>query len=929
MSNPGNRTSGMAIRPPTIRPYKSSPVQSVISHNLSDQTSQIGDPNLNIGCQTGNVVGLKSLGRVLEPTSETCQTSRLPIPDDYDSQAIQIWTALRHDFYQKSQSLLLSDPKDTNMKIVHDYIKTSVYRLFQSYYQTQLTESLMDLVWRDYTYIIAEDLFRKMQPAIKQSYELYRYNNKKWMDIVQINVLDITRICGEHIALNFLHLLQKTLNWYAWDPRLIAPTQSEPIYWKVPFSYEYTQPFIPRIQLQAGETLLLSSYLGTGKSVAGKIVIQYDNLDRALVMSSRQIFSYNITGELNSTRCVGDYELQDLGFVNYLDVMKEKNWLSYKRFVVSVESLHRMELKQEAQYSYDLVFIDEVESILRQFSSIETLGEHATQCYRAFEKLVTTAHRIIACDAFVTLRSYNVLQAIRGEVRAERNMWRPPERKCTEVEHLGDLIETLLALLGQGYKIFFFVGARTKAELIYDLVTERLPDIRKIMYTGRTNGKDKRDLTNVREIWILYDLVITTSTMTVGVNFDLIRPHFDYLFCYSSCMGSIVPDVFQALMRPRQIRCNKLYYTLYTELKMKRPATTMADITRDLRKTEMAIDESEVGRRLQLSWEPEEPWFHQLHKFNLHENAQSRVNHRQIFNNFLQACNYVKDIDPQIVQNDGNIDIDSSSIDLDTYQRLPLIDPQTAAEIFVRCKDCSDIDNEKAMLDKYIFHRNFEPHLTSLGVAYQHYWTKPDNRAKLLNIYSEKNRTIEELLRRESRKTGQIKPRCRTSAPKMEILNLVKTILQITHSCVAESQTYAQLSLVAPEILALEPQILKAFGLKELTSIKDPVAKTAHLINSILNEWSGNQFHRIGGRPVRKRINGQRVDVRPFKFLGVYNDGVCLWDQIRNQPSLCKSLVMIPSRPNVEREITLYDRLTDNEALESISYFSQSTQRSG
>ena len=59
--------------------------------------------------------------------------------------------------------------------------------------------------------------------------------------------------------------------------------------------------------------------------------------------------------------------------------------------------------------------------------------------------------------------------------------------------------------------------------------------------------KDVDDLLNVNEKWLELDLLVYTSSITVGVNFD--TSHFDELFIYSSCKSGNVRDIFQSSMR--------------------------------------------------------------------------------------------------------------------------------------------------------------------------------------------------------------------------------------------------------------------------------------------------------------------------------------------------------------------------------------------
>ena len=75
-------------------------------------------------------------------------------------------------------------------------------------------------------------------------------------------------------------------------------------------------------------------------------------------------------------------------------------------------------------------------------------------------------------------------------------------------------------------------------------------------------GKDKEslhDLSNVEESWKNVQVLMYTSTITVGVNYN-IPDCFDAIYVYGSSSGCSARDIIQATMRVRHVKENKLHF---------------------------------------------------------------------------------------------------------------------------------------------------------------------------------------------------------------------------------------------------------------------------------------------------------------------------------------------------------------------------------
>jgi hypothetical protein len=131
--------------------------------------------------------------------------------------------------------------------------------------------------------------------------------------------------------------------------------------------------------LNPSKFLILHAYLGRGKTTAIKRLLP--SYDKILFFSPRQSFARFLSAEFN-IEC-------------YLD----KNFQADK-LIISIESL----LCIPANKIYDMIIIDECESVLKQFSSPTTQGNHILQFQRLMY-LIANADKVIFADAFITNRT--------------------------------------------------------------------------------------------------------------------------------------------------------------------------------------------------------------------------------------------------------------------------------------------------------------------------------------------------------------------------------------------------------------------------------------------------------------------------------------------------------------------------------------------
>jgi len=285
------------------------------------------------------------------------------------------------------------------------------------------------------------------------------------------------------------------------------------------------------------------SPMGTGKTFQVKEYIKKTNPKRVLFMSPRIIFSRNIEGEF-----------KDFDFKNYKD---GGNLNSIDRLIMSVESIHKLETAEP----FDLLVIDEVETILSAFMS-ETVF-HSKKCSQVFETIAKTSKKVLLMDAFLSNKTIQFCKDLLSDKKIiiRNNTIKPTARKAFQTSLKG-LIKKLLEFLKDGKKVVFASQSNNLAQnLVHDhrqFFQENNINVK--FYHAKTDDALKYECVDARTAWENTQLLIYTPTITVGVNYD-VPDNFDYLFIVGCDRSTTVRDTFQSSMRVRHLKKNELYFT--------------------------------------------------------------------------------------------------------------------------------------------------------------------------------------------------------------------------------------------------------------------------------------------------------------------------------------------------------------------------------
>jgi hypothetical protein len=282
--------------------------------------------------------------------------------------------------------------------------------------------------------------------------------------------------------------------------------------------------------------------MGKGKSVYLEKEIQKTDCS-ILVLSSRQTFSYHMYGLLKGH-----------GFKNYLEV-KNEDYGSCHRLIIQMESLKNLPYNMK----YDMIIMDEVESLLMQFSSATMRQPDIV--WDMFKGLIQKSSSVFCCDAFILNRSVQCMDKLRcnGEKIGLIHNVVPRHAGRVLKEISIEANDKLIKLLNDGKKVYYPSSLRGK--LLENLSMFKEKELNALFYDKSTNPVQMKELLKINETWDDKHVIQTTPKITVGVSYT--GDNFDcVLLDASNTQGAVCRDICQMLLRCREVNDNIIYAQL-------------------------------------------------------------------------------------------------------------------------------------------------------------------------------------------------------------------------------------------------------------------------------------------------------------------------------------------------------------------------------
>ena len=406
-----------------------------------------------------------------------------------------------------------------------------------------------------------------------------------------------------------------------------------------------TVQFVQDLDFKNGRCLAISSPLGSGKTSSICRYIDDNNIKRVLVLSPRISFAKSITNEYNERISAGN-KFRCYDQINRTDLK------AIDRLVISMESLHYLNYDG---VPFDLLVVDECQANLTSHTCVQTNGRNIGVNFNIFESLLRNSKQMIFADAFFGSKTTQFLTDCQIPTTVYRYLRKMEKREAIIIEgnDLDCLFHEIVESIKRGERNYIFVSSANRATIWHKELEKRFPSKNFVCYT-KGEGKTIND---VRKEWGCLDAVLTTSTITVGINFDTPDYFHNVFIDVSSRAKNLVSDVFQSHYRVRHL-INKRVYIHIFDSPIEVLATNQQNIMDELEwKESQLIKLSPLFSNAPLN-------IKRLYCCNILENNLCCCKLTEIVYLFLKFCNYdiikknedLEDIVDEIDQIDTTVD---------------------------------------------------------------------------------------------------------------------------------------------------------------------------------------------------------------------------------------------------------------------------------
>lgn len=310
------------------------------------------------------------------------------------------------------------------------------------------------------------------------------------------------------------------------------------------------------------KTLIIKSRWGSGKtSNIIKTILKHYKNNRILIITE--------SNTLNN-KLIRDFE--EYGFISHLDAQKDKkiHLNRCEKVICSIQSIEK--IKDEI---YDIVILDEYESILSSYTATSTFKSANTTNEKAFNiliDLIQNSDKSLICDADISEDKVRLIYDVIGKENIsiyKNNQLTFNNMLIRLYEDKDIFFNRLYQSINEHKKIAVASVSKKTINLILEDIIPKYKNIRilKVIQEGvfithneTTIIFNKNDVLKDIEKFIIdqeIDLFLYSPTIKTGLSIN--TDYFDCCYGYSSQYSILYNEFIQMIMRQRKLKDNEIF----------------------------------------------------------------------------------------------------------------------------------------------------------------------------------------------------------------------------------------------------------------------------------------------------------------------------------------------------------------------------------
>ena len=300
------------------------------------------------------------------------------------------------------------------------------------------------------------------------------------------------------------------------------------------------------------DVILISSGTATGKTraiakISKDLKTKYNSnilsIVNLITLSREQRYTFQEISEI----CLSNYQTS-------LNDFKDSDG------VICLNSLYKLENIEDFDASNTILYIDEVNDLIRSLTHNDGLDNVLNMVYTFLIKLIKTCKKIILSDATIDLNTLNLLSSRivnNKSILIKNTIQKFKGVKAKKYNNENEFLKVIIQhIKNKNYFLFGCDGCEKITEF-YKNILEKFPDQKDafILFTGKTINEVEDAMKQFKNKYVFY-----SPTITTGVSFileDIKQTHFIYL----TNRPLITPiSLYQMSCRTRNMK-ELIYYT--------------------------------------------------------------------------------------------------------------------------------------------------------------------------------------------------------------------------------------------------------------------------------------------------------------------------------------------------------------------------------